>query len=203
MGLVMKKPASPITLRAALVCTLCVLVVSVGALVICEVRARADFAGKRLIIDAVVGRAIVDIRRDVEEAWVHDARDNPSLAEFLRNLPVDAPFLGGRVTYEESHLYDYWRQSYSCKIILSAPSPTDRDLSRFPTPSYGDSLVDRVSVEVTFSRRMGSLSRQTPIQIVANPAPDNTLLIDRLKAGFAERKVPYEVLQRTGAELEQ
>ncbi len=63
------------------------------------------------------------------------------------------------------------------------------DYSKATVRRERDTLID---VEIRCARPNGLLSRHTSISIIENPAPENSLLITRLKAALDRRGVAYE-----------
>ena len=158
-----------------------------------EMGARNEFSRQRLILETILTKAQVETPIKVKAAWLHDAEANPSIAAFRENYPEELSTVGSVIVNDESHVYDYLNQSRSWEILYFTPSPTGSDLSWVGTTVDKIPRQDRVNVKVIFSRRMLSIFRQDPIQIIVKPAPDNDLLIGRLKAGFAENNLPYDI----------
>src|SRR5271169_942326 len=93
--------------RRTLICSLCALLFTAVALLVCEVRARIHFAENRVLMDYVVTRALAEVHREVKESWCHDARLNPSYAAFVENYPQAFSVVGSFIENDESRVNDY------------------------------------------------------------------------------------------------
>jgi hypothetical protein len=151
-----------------------------------EADARRDFAKKRSIVDSVVSRVSRAAKADIEHVWMNEARANPSFPAFVDNHPEGFGVVGEVTVFGLPDLCSYLRQSFSWQIIFRTP-PTSINLSWLgASPNDYSNNVERANVEIVFSRPLGYFFHEGRIQLIRKAAPNNELLIERLKAEFAD-----------------
>ena len=145
-------------------------------------------------MDSAVAKALSDLRGAVHNAWLDDARKNPTFAKAAgQYLSLRGFNVTGELTEtDEPYKWKFFTPSRTWKIVFSTP-PTDGDLSRF-FKGQADPRVDRVNVEVILSRPC-ILFGEPSLKIIDRRALNNELLVTRLTREFKRSSLPFEVVQ--------
>jgi hypothetical protein len=171
-------------LKTALVVTA---ILSVGcALVKYEHDADANFAIAMTTINGALKRIEPEADEALYQHWLQEVQSNPTYAanQWSSRMVVD------NAGSEEGAISEYFGSSKDWHVIKNLPSPKI-DFSRMPI----NSSKKHIDVEVICSRPWSVVSRQTSIQIIERPAPDNSLITDPLTAELQKAGVQFEVVK--------
>lgn len=167
------------------------LVAILCSLIKCEMDARSEFERTAEAAQNAVAAIEHDADERLYDYWLDKAKRNLSLSRF-----VDSGF-GNRdlVGCTSGRGSSYWRlyplgAETRCWIRKELLSP-DTDFSKTPWEAEYNFLA--IDLHVVCSRPWSVLSRNTSVTLEVHQAPENELLLSRLKAQLDKAGVAYDV----------
>jgi len=162
-------------------------ILSIGcALVKYEHDANANFTVAGAAVRGALTKVAPETAETLFRRWQQEVQSNPTYAANHWGSHMVVDNLGGETT-----IADYFGSSHDWHYVLTIPSGT-ADFSRLPIRP----TENRIDVDVICSRPWSVLSRQTSIQIIEHPAPDNSLFTDPLKAELEQAGMQFEVIKQ-------